>query len=516
MSGISTRQQLPVNTIADTDQFLISKDNGNGTFTSYKVSGSQMKLNFSGLTFFTQGQITTAPNATVPVNSLVASGSSSNIDVSIVPKGTGAFTLSIPDGTLTSGNKRGQYAVDLCLGDRGSSNQVASGNYSAIIGGRYNRAAGQSSFTAGESNQSNGNYSFSVGQSNTINGTFSVGMGGANSTGNDFNVAIGTSNICTNEYYAYAFGHGNAISSRGQAVGFSNSCSGLNSNSFGKSNTSSSAGATTIGDSNTASGSKSVSLGTSNISSGSYSYSMGYGNTAAGYNGVVALGWSNTISAGASYGAFAAGMQNGVSGVGFAIGVQNSVSNGCAIGSTNTASSGVALGTSNTVDAGGSTAIGKQASVFGIKGRVAYSAGQVSSLGDSQASKFILQRRTTDATATTLISDAVASPTPYLSNQVILSNNSAYGFTGTILAKQAGSTNAAYWKVEGLLVRGASAGATVLLSPTITLVSNVPGWGTPTLAADTSNGGLQIQVTGAAATNIQWTAVIETTEVIYA
>ena len=50
----------------------------------------------------------------------------------------------------------------------------------------------------------------------------------------------------------------------------------------------------------------------------------------------------------------------------------------------------------------------------------------------------------------------------------------------------------------------------------VNLVSNTPSWGTPTLAADTTNGGLRVQVTGLAATNIQWTAVIETTEVIYA
>jgi hypothetical protein len=48
MAGISTRTQLSGNTIADTDLFLISKDNGNGTFTSYKVTGSQMKLNYGG------------------------------------------------------------------------------------------------------------------------------------------------------------------------------------------------------------------------------------------------------------------------------------------------------------------------------------------------------------------------------------------------------------------------------------------------------------------------------------
>jgi hypothetical protein len=67
-----------------------------------------------------------------------------------------------------------------------------------------------------------------------------------------------------------------------------------------------------------------------------------------------------------------------------------------------------------------------------------------------------------------------------------------------------------------LIVRGANAASTVLTASTVTLFSNLPGWGTPTLAADTTNGGLQVQVSGLAATNIQWTAVIETTEVIYA
>jgi hypothetical protein len=43
MAGISSRTQLSGNTIGDTDLFLISKDNGNGTFTSLKVAGSQMK-----------------------------------------------------------------------------------------------------------------------------------------------------------------------------------------------------------------------------------------------------------------------------------------------------------------------------------------------------------------------------------------------------------------------------------------------------------------------------------------
>ena len=389
-----------------------------GTSGAATLVGSTLNIPqyAGGLSYFTEAQSTAAPNATVNVDSLTAAGSTTNVDIAIRPKGSGALLAQIPDNGLGGGNKRGTYAVDLCLGDRGNANQVASGAYSVIIGGRYNKALGQSSFATGESNSSNGNYSFSAGQSNTVNGSYSIGIGLGNSTANDFNAAIGSNNTCTTEYYTYAFGHGNAISSRGQAVGYANTCSGLNSNSFGKSNISSAAGATSIGDTNTA--------------NGQYSLALGF-----------------------------------------------------------------------------------RSHVFGVYGRQTYASGNESTDGDAQASKFILRERTTGNTATTITSDSNAAGT---ANQVILSNNSAYAFEGKIIGKQSGSTNAAVWKVEGLIVRGANAASTVLTASTITLFSNLPGWGTPTLAADTTNGGLRVQVTGLAATNIQWTAIIETTEVIYA
>lgn len=42
MAGISTRTKLSGN-IGNTDLFLISKDNGNGTFTSYKADAVKIK-----------------------------------------------------------------------------------------------------------------------------------------------------------------------------------------------------------------------------------------------------------------------------------------------------------------------------------------------------------------------------------------------------------------------------------------------------------------------------------------
>jgi len=126
-----------------------------------------------------------------------------------------------------------------------------------------------------------------------------------------------------------------------------------------------------------------------------------------------------------------------------------------------------------------------------------------------------LYAATTDATATVLTSSS--SPTPSLTNQLILPNNSAYAFTGIIVARQqaAGGTASAAWKVEGLIRREGTAASTTLVASTVTAISNVPGW-TLALSADTTNGGLAITATGAAATNIRWVATIQTSEVTYA
>ena len=418
--------------LASTDLIEVSVDAGGGSYVTRSITGQEIidAIPAGGLTNFTEAENTSTPNGTVYVDSLTAAASSTNADFAIRPKGTGAILADIPDNTTAGGNKRGQYAVDLCLGDRGNGNQVASGNYSVVIGGRYVRAAGSSSFATGDSCAAVGNYSFSSGQSNTSNGLYSITMGGANSTANDFNIAMGTSNTCTVEYYAYAFGYANSVSSRGQALGIGNTCSGLNSNSFGRSNTASGADATAIGYNNVSSASGATSLGVSNTANGLYSNAQGY-----------------------------------------------------------------------------------QSHVFGIYGRQSYASGQESTAGDSQASKFVLHERTTDATATTVTTNSSAAGT---TNQVILQNNNAFRFKGTIIGKQSGSTNVAAWDVDGLIVRGANAASTTLIVSNVNVVDNTPTFGTPTLAADTTNGGLRVQVTGLAATNIQWTASIETTEVIYA
>ena len=134
--------------------------------------------------------------------------------------------------------------------------------------------------------------------------------------------------------------------------------------------------------------------------------------------------------------------------------------------------------------------------------------------GDSQQGTFILRSDTTDATPEALTTNNSTAGT---TNQIILPNNSAYAFHGTIVARQQASvgTASAAWKIEGLIRRENGVGTTVLVNSATTVLDNTPAWGMA-LTADTANGGLKIEVTGAASTNIRWVATINTSEVTYA
>lgn len=130
--------------------------------------------------------------------------------------------------------------------------------------------------------------------------------------------------------------------------------------------------------------------------------------------------------------------------------------------------------------------------------------------GESQSSTLILARRTTDATATRLTSNSNSAGT---TNQVILPNNSAYYFKGSIVAGVSGG-NASAWTFEGLIKRVATAASTSIVQSVVNLVGQDTGassW-VVAISADTTNGGLAITCTGQAATTIKWVAKVESTE----
>jgi hypothetical protein len=290
----------------------------------------------------------------------------------------------------------------------------------------------------------------------------------------------------------------------------------------------------------TASGSASVAIGVGATASSTASMALGRNSANAGSQAVTGAG---AMALGGSYASgtnsFAAGIGNNTSTYGstaassVAIGTfskasgQESVAIGRIVtasgtngnyvfGQNSTASgaySSYAIGANCTSNASFSFSLGYYA-ISAIIGKLTYANGLFASDGDAQTGTFIPRAATTNATATVLTTDQNAASS---NNQVILPNNSAYAFTGTVVARRqaAGGTESAAWKVEGLIRREANAGTTTLVASTVTAISNVPAW-TLALSADTTNGGLAVTATGAAATNIRWVATIQTSECTYA
>lgn len=155
-----------------------------------------------GLSNFTESLTTSTPNTTVPVAGLIVDGTASAIDFALVPKGVGALTAQIADGSSIGGNKRGARSVDFQRA-RSSNNQVASGSHSVIMGGQNNAASASYSMVGGGLENSASAYASTVpgGQLNTASGqnSFAANYGTtapsfAQSTFGTFNAPKGSEN----------------------------------------------------------------------------------------------------------------------------------------------------------------------------------------------------------------------------------------------------------------------------------------------------------------------------------
>jgi len=263
-------------------------------------------------------------------------------------------------------------------------------------------------------------------------------------------------------------------------------------------------------------------------------------------SGSLATGWislnKGSLSAVNNYSVVVGGNNNAAQGISNFIGggVTNSASSFYSAivgGQNNTASgfnSGVFAGSSNTtsdsntVVVGGSNnlansersvviggAYGITRAIIGNFVASASSSPIASSAGRQQLATLLLGRQTTDATATVLASNTSAAST---TNQVILPNNSAYTFQGTVIAARTAAGDTSSWKFEGAIKRGANAASTTLVAA-VTPIVIAQDVGAVTWAvavtADTTNGGIAVTVTGAAATTIRWVCKIETTEVTF-
>ena len=167
---------LPIVQGGSTVQVAVSNlipANSDPTFNSVKA-----------LTFDTN---VAAAGVTLVGTTLSADGTDTNIDISVTPKGTGAFSLQVADNTTAGGNKRGTYAVDLQL-VRITNTEVASGNYS---------------FAAGYRNTVSGAGALAIGFNITASGPNAVVLGGTCTASAPNSIILGTSST--------ASGTGNSI-----------------------------------------------------------------------------------------------------------------------------------------------------------------------------------------------------------------------------------------------------------------------------------------------------------------
>ena len=151
-------------------------------------------------------EINKANNALTQNTAVIKSvGADADIGLALMPKGNGAITAQVPDGTVTGGNARGQYAVDLQM-LRVANTQVASGQYSTMAGvsntasGQYSTVGGGVAHTASgpSSTVAGGYYNKALAQYSTV-------AGGYNSTASGYSSTVaGGSNNTASEQYSFA------------------------------------------------------------------------------------------------------------------------------------------------------------------------------------------------------------------------------------------------------------------------------------------------------------------------
>ena len=263
-------------------------------------------------------------------------------------------------------------------------------------------------------------------------------------------------------------------------------------------------GGNSVGAGAKVSGAGGVALGGSNTQ-GSEAFSAVIDNTTTSYgaSGTSSIALGNLAKASSAY----------ATALGSGCVASGSYSIAMGLSCTASAVKAISIGDASTASKNNAVALGNDAK-SDIKGKFAYSGQAFISAGDAQTGTFVLLSATTDATAEPMTTDGSSGSTD---DQIILPNNSAYAFHGTIVARQQASqgTASAAWKIEGLIRREGSAGTTVLVNSATTVLDNTPSWGLA-LSADTTNGGLKVEATGAASTNIRWVATIHTSEVTYA
>ena len=192
----------------------------NQALTISNAGTGQLAWSDIALTGITTSLNTASPNNTLNASRIIASGGSTNQDLVLSPKGTGAILAHLPDSTSTGGNKRGTYSVDLQMA-RSAAAQVASGSY-AFVAGRANTASATGAVAIGYGNTSStGGDGVAIGYGNTVTGSASVAMGDTNTASGSKSVAIGYQGTASGDY-SFCVGMGSGTAAAAQSWNISN------------------------------------------------------------------------------------------------------------------------------------------------------------------------------------------------------------------------------------------------------------------------------------------------------
>jgi len=477
----------------------------------------------------------------------------------VQPQSGLALQAQATTSSSTGGNARGANAVDWQT-SRSSATQVANGQYAVLVGGNANTVSGtKSAVLGGDTNNASGAYSF-IGGGYSNGSATQVGyynfIGGGQSNTGTLTAAVTTqaTSTITSGSTAVTLSGSNASIKVGQFISgtpianntyvaaISGTSLTLSQNATSSTNATLSFytphGVVVGGGNNQATGSYSFiggggDAGTAanrNVASGDWS-TVGGGNkntasgllsTVAGGLTCVASGEAAFVGGGGSYGSFGQGGNT-------ASGLSSSIVSGYSNTSSNNFSF-IAAGRYNTASGTSSSVVGSYGTTRGITGYIALAAADRAlnqTTGATQSGLLNVATTTTTTGAVALTSDGTAAST---TNQVILPNGqtstvSVYTFRVLISAhNSANTTDIAGWEIKGVISRGNGVGTTALVgTPTVTLLGATSGaisagWGTVSnvaAVADTTNGALQIQVTGVASTTIRWSARVETNELAY-
>jgi hypothetical protein len=489
-----------------------------------------------------------------------------NAPLVLQPQGTGALQAQLTDSTATGGNARGANAVDLQTG-RDTAAKVADGTGCVIVGGYGNRSSGNYNFVGGGNsnsavysngvivggvgNTSQANYAvigggqsnssvfgggsgnnwafIGSGYANLAHGTYNVIVGGSQNSGTTAS-AITTQSATMNGTTAVTLAASNASIKVGQKI------SGTYINEVDTYVAAISGTSLTLSKNATGSGTATLTFytphgvvvgGGNNTATGSYSFIGGGGDAGTASNRNVASGdWSFV----------GGGIRNVASGVGSFVaggGIYDQPSGGYSGNTASGLSSFVGGGFGNTASSNATAISGGVANVANgiysavVGGTYGTTRGLLANIvlpasnapfgntGGAQSALLILGGQTTDATPKVLTCNGSTTSTI---NQVILPNNSAYFFTGEVVAGVTGGGDTKGWKIEGVIKRGANAASTALVgTPTVTSMFADVGAATWTIAvtADTTNGGLAVTFTGQAATTIRVVCQIRSTEMTF-